>query len=244
MIKEYLLEIYIYYLENIFITGEKKKKEETWNKIKHNDKLLKYVSTVKNDTFKSNIIVSRILEDKTLYNTEVYNKIVEIIYNNKKIAAKKINENSVTTFLLLTLKNEELPLTKEQKIFLIFEAENSPFTEKYYKEKLYEAKNIHGSGLNDIRYKILCNESFTLQEKMNLFYMFYPDDDIKLAILRELEWSILKELKIVTHKDTHEEIYDLEYEELSKSIVERIKLCKHIKEIIPEQVVKSYINNE
>lgn len=244
MIKEYLLDIYIYYLENIFSTLNKKKKEDTWNKIKNNKKILKHASDIEKDSFKSNILVSKILQDETLYNTEIYNRLIETIYTNKKIATTKINDNFPNTFLLLTLINKELKLTKEQKLFLIFEAENSPYTEKYYKEKLYETKSIHGSGLNDIRYKILCNPNFSLQEKINLFNMFYPDDDIKLGILKELEWSILKELKIVTHKDTHEEIYDLEYKKLSKSIVERIELCKHIKEIIPEQVVKSYINNE
>ena len=40
---------------------------------------------------------------------------------------------------------------------------NHPF------KKLYETKSIHGSGLNDIRYKILCNPNFSLQEKINLF---------------------------------------------------------------------------
>ena len=250
MIKEYLIELYIAFFEKIYESSNKDLMNKIWQKLKTNATLLEYAITIDKNNFKSKIIAYKILKDKTLYNTNIYKKLIETIYSKETIAREKPN-HSTDTFLFLSLENTNLELSKEQKQFLIFEAENCPYTENYYKEKLTNETSIHGAGLTDIRYRILKNSSFSLQEKTNLFLFFYPDTELKIAILEELEWEIAKKLEIVNEKD-YSGIYLLNENEIkekikdekqSKEVYNKIILCKYIQTKIPEEEIKRYRNN-
>ena len=190
-----------------------------------------------------------ILNDINFRNTSIYKKIVDYILKNEKLAKIKIEDAS---FLSLVLENKNLKLSKEQKQFLIFEAENCPHTEKNYKEKRNTGTYIHGYDFRDLRYKILKNISFTIQEKENLFMFFYPDDEIKIHILNDFEWEIAKELGIADEND-YSGIYHLDENDIKekikdknilKEIIDKINLCKNIYNKIPEEAMKKYRNND
>lgn len=251
MNKEYLLELYILLFEKIFNTNNKELKNKVWQKIKINTTLLKLATKINGNTFYSNIIVYMILKDKELYNTPIYLNLINKIYENEHLARTKINNLETSTFLFITLDNEDLLLTKEQKIFLIFEAEKCPFTEKYYKENKSIVTNTHGAGIFDIRFKILKNQNFTLKEKANLLFLFYPDDQIKIDVLSELEWEIAKELKVIDYKNNYDNIYNLADKDIKKSlenknkyikILSTINLCEFIKSKISDEEMKKYKN--
>ena len=244
MITEYLLNIYMNYLKNIFLNKDKKKIQETWEKIKLNNKILEYAIKVDKYSFKSNIITEKILKDVDLYNTKVYNELVDIIYSNRQIASIKVNKTTNTTFMMVSLTNENLKLTSIQKEFLILEAENSLYSQKFYKNNKNITDNQHGYGLYDLRLLILYNNSFSLTEKANLIERFYPDDEIKHSILKEIEWSIIKKLNLKEYNNNFDEIYELDFNDIPFNIVKKIELCKYIKSILPESIIKKYINNE
>lgn len=249
MIKEYLLESYISIFEKVYFSSNNNLRNKMWNKIKNNYTILDYATQTNNKNFKSNIIAYEILKDLNLRETEIYKKIVNLIFKNKELSKLKIKSNS---FLSTALENRNLLLSKEQKQFLIFEAENCPHTEKYYQEKRTDETYTHGYGFRDLRYKILKNKSFTIQEKTNLFIFFYPDNEIKIDILNDFEWEIAKQLGIANEKD-YSGIYHLEEkdimdklknEELTKEIIDKINLCKNIYSKIPDEEIKKYKNNE
>ena len=251
MIKEYLIEFYITFFEKVYESNNKDLMNKIWQKLKTNTTLLEYAITIHKNNFKSPIIAYKILKDRVFYDADIYKKLIETIYSKETIARQKINSSS-DTFLFLTLENTDLELSKQQKQFLIFEAEKCPYTENYYKEKRKDETNIHGSGLTDIRYRILQNASFSIQEKTNLFLFFYPDSDVKIYILNELEWEIAKILGIANEKE-YSGIYALEIEDIKqkihsekeqKKIINKINLCKYIQTKIPEEEIKRYKNND
>ena len=249
--KEYLIDLYITFFEKVYESNNKDLMNKIWQKLKTNTSLLEYAITINKNNFKSASIAYKILKDKTLYNTNIYKKLIETIYSKEIIARQKPN-HSADTFLFLSLENTNLELTKHQKQFLIFEAEKCPYTENYYKEQLLNEMSIHGAGLTDIRYRILQNSSFTIQEKTNLFLFFYPDIELKIAILDELEWEIAKKLGIANEKE-YSGIYllnendikeKIKEEQQSKEIYDKIILCKYIQTKIPKEEIKKYRNND
>lgn len=248
MIKDYLFILYIIQFEKACNTKDYNKIKKLWKKHTENTEFLEYAIKIDNSNFNSNLIAYYILSDKNFYHTKIYQNLVEQIYSNKKLARLSINYPE--SFLLKTLENEDLKLTSEQKLFLIFEAEDSPFTEKYYKKNTKQEISIHGTGIFDIRYKLLENKNFDLQEKKNLIVLLYPDDEIKISILEELEWEIKKILSSFPINDdfynlTKEDlIYIIGSNDIENDIIEKIELCRYIKKIVPEATIARHLNNE
>lgn len=253
MLKEYLKEIYINYFEKVFASNETEKINKLWNKIKTNEPILNYATSLdNNNNIKSKIIAYKILKDKDMYETNIYQDLINKIYKSSKLCRTKLNERMIDkTFLMLTLENENLILTKKQKEFLIYEAESSPYTEKFYKENIKDERTIHGNVLFDIRYTLLKNKNFTLQEKKNLFIFFYPDDELKLAILEELEWEIFKDLNSYNINTNYSTTLDIENHVIIRlmelndiNLLSKINLCISIRKDIPDNIIKMRINNE
>lgn len=248
MITEYLFPLYIIRFEKAYYSKDKNKIINLWKKFSENNDFLEFATKLDNNTFNSNLIAYYILSDQNLYNTKIYEELINKIYSNKVLARQKINNSS--SLLMKTLENKKLKLTSKQKLFLIFEAEDSPFTEKYYKENLKHQSTVHGNGIFDIRYKLLENNNFSLQEKKNLIVLLYPDDEIKLSILNELEWKIQTVLSSFPIRDdfynlTKEDlIYIIGSNEIENDIIEKIELCRYIKKIVPEATIRKYINND
>lgn len=253
MLKVYLLELYIYYFEKVVASKETEKINKIWKNIKNNESLLNLAITLDdNYNIKSKIIAFKILKDREMYETNIYQDLINKIYSNSKLCRTKLSDRIIDkTFLMLTLENKNLILSKKQKEFLIYEAENSPCTEKFYKENIKDERTIHGNILFDIRYEILKNKNFTLQEKKKLFMFFYLDDEIKLVILEELEWEIFKELDSYNINVNYSTALDIENHVIIKlmelndvNLLSKINLCIDIRKKISENVLKMCINNE
>lgn len=128
----------LYYLR--YIKKDFDKLNKLWNEVKENKQLLEEaIKLTKNkfgeDTLESLIICECMLITYDKVDSEVYQKLVNTIYSNEKIARKVLDgaANGGYSFLLYTLFNQNLKLTEEQKAFAVDEAMNKKGTTRYKK---------------------------------------------------------------------------------------------------------------
>ena len=154
----------------VYIENNYEKRQEIWNSIKRNPKILEQaIKVVKDkfcerDTFFSNAIVECMLMDYNNYDEDpnqlslfedycatnhLYQDLVNKIYSNVDLARIVLDgySNGGYSFLLYTLFNDNLDLTDEQKKFALDEAMNKIGTTKYSKqmedyEQELEKRNI------------------------------------------------------------------------------------------------------
>ena len=115
------------------------KRQELWDTIKKNKKLLELSTRItkdkfgERDTFLSTAIVECILIDYENVDKELYQSLVDKIYSNTELARIVLDgaSNGGYSFLLYTLFNDSLELTDEQKAFVLEEAMNKVGTTKY-----------------------------------------------------------------------------------------------------------------
>lgn len=247
MLKIYLLQMYIFYFEKVFNTKNIEKINKVWNNIKNSEPLLKFAISINNNKINSKIIAYMMLKDKELYDSPIYNTLIKIIYSNNIVAKEKINK----TLLMLTFQNENLILNDTQKRFLLNEAYKCPYTEKYYEENMTHLTSIHGQGLFDVRYEIIKNKNFTLEEKKNLFNSFYPDDEMKITIIDELEWEVFKEIskyipgvkyKISSEIENFVIIKIMQHNNIN--LLSKINLCIEIRKNLSNETIKKHVNHE
>lgn len=230
--------------KTIHIEKDRNKFLKLWKEIKQDINLLKEVITPckdkfnQYDTVKGITICEQILYDYKSVNKEIYQKLINLIYTNKDIARTVINgaSNGGYSFLLISLFNFDLNLTKTQKQFAVNEAMNKMGT-TYWKENLdafskklddmgisdenkiymdfdgsinpigektgikymnhmFSAlgkEQAHGTGEFDIRYYILRNPNWTLEEKQQLIMDFWASDDSYELFLEQWEWGIVND---------------------------------------------------
>ncbi len=227
---------------------------EVWNEIKDNELVLKSaIKQTKNkwgeDTLSGLKIAEAILMNYQDVSSNIYNRLVQIIYSNKTIARQHFDKNE--TFLQLTLYNSSLELTRDQKDFAVSEAMKQSNTTLEYKKQA----NHHLGGKFDIRYQILMNPNWSIEEKANLVYDFYGNDELWDETLEQWEWAIINDPINYKNAATLDkiELYDYKYEELAKfyqdpkitdSIWEDITLCRLFHQMRPQQwEVKSWENS-
>ena len=106
----------------------------------------------------------------------------------------------------------------------------------------------HGSGAFDIRYRILRNPNWTLEEKEKLVYDFYVDAEEYDECLDEWEWDIIND--DANYNDSYMPVeleIDMLYQytlddlkkiygnsEVAKRIMEEIKFCKLMHKLRPQ----------
>ena len=227
-----------------YINKDREYFERIWNNIKDNKELLDWAIKLKKDKFNERYLVNGIaICDSMLYDfdsvdKEVYNKLINNIYSNKDIARLVLDgySNGGYSFLLMSLWNHSLKLTKEQKKFAVDEAMNKLGTTKYKKEndnylrtleekgvsdeettyinidgsinpigkktKSEYIKNIfnslsdsqaHGRGSYDIRYYILRNPNWTIEEKQKLIMDFWYDSEEYEDVFEDWKWGIVND---------------------------------------------------
>ena len=276
-----------------------KKTEKYWNKIKNNKDLLKWAIKPTKDRFKEKDIVNglaicdAILVDYENIDKDIYEELINLIYSNTDIA--RIVQNGYTnggcSYLLMTLWNDDLKLTEEQKKFAVLEAMNKIGTTRYKKAKEEYAKKLeehnitdditttieidgslnpigaktkmeymnylfyslsdtqaHGRGAFDIRYWILRNNNWSIEEKQKLIMDFWYDDEEYDEHLEQWEWNIVND-DANYQEDTLDKfdkcsLYDYSYNHLltlyhNKGITDRIwkeiKFCEQMHELRPQQ---------
>ena len=227
-----------------YVNKDREYFERIWNNIKDNKELLDWAIKLKKDKFNERYLVNGIaICDSMLYDfdsvdKEVYNKLINNIYSNKDIARLVLDgySNGGYSFLLMSLWNHSLKLTKEQKKFAVDEAMNKLGTTKYKKEndnylrtleekgvsdeettyididgsinpigektKSEYIKNIfnslsdsqaHGRGSYDIRYYILRNPNWTIEEKQKLIMDFWYDGEEYEDVFEDWKWGIVND---------------------------------------------------
>lgn len=127
-------------------------------------------------------ICDMILKDYENINPDIYQELVNLIYISPQIARTKVGgvfQNSNSSFLVQTLKNHTLTLTKEQKEVAVTEALSMPGAIFFSSDQNIKNLKIENHGLTpfDIRYEILMNPNWSLEEKANLIYDFYQKEE-------------------------------------------------------------------
>lgn len=287
-------------------------REETlkiWDSIKTNNEVLKIATTVVRDRFDEGdtviglAICDAMLIDYDSIDKGIYQKLVNKIYSNTDIARTVIDgaANGGLSYLLMTLWNQKLKLTPEQKQFAVCEAMNKIGTKKYYQEQenyrqkllskgvtddnvsvididgsvnpigqlsgsMYltsvfcslDDSQAHGMGVFDIRYHILKNNNFSLEEKRQLVYDFYASgDDTWDEVLEQFEWGIINDN--VNFKNTELSIMDIDFlydyskndlikmygnREDAQKIFDEIQFCHLMHQIRPQQWEIKNANDE
>ena len=158
---------------------------ELWNSIKEDKELLKEAIKVtknkwKEDTVCGPTICDMLLVDFQNVDPDIYQELINTIYSNPRIARICLDSDRNDSFLLMSLWNFDLELTKEQKEFAVSEAMNSTV-------------NVHGQGSFDISYWILRNPNWTKEEKKKLVMSFFDDDDYYDETLEQWEWAVVND---------------------------------------------------
>lgn len=185
--------------------------------------------------------------------------------------------NGGFSFLLLSLLNHNLELSEEQKNFAVDEAMNKNGTTRwlerkkdFYIEDDYRFVMIgnqlidinymnftiatlsdelaHGIGEYDIRYHILRNSNWSLDEKKKLIMDFWYDDEVYDEQLELWEWGIVNDqanykdnnLSLIFKSELYEYTYDalLKFynnKEVTDRIWEEIQFCKQMHQLRPQQ---------
>lgn len=262
--REYDSQLYM----SIYQSCKKGRYNELWEKIKlEQDKeglLRDAIRKTKNKWGESTVvgvtICDCILKDYEDIEKDIYQELINLIYSEPSIA--RIVVGSVggifrfqnSSFLVQTLCNHELVLNEEQKEFAVSEAMNT------YGTTLAEKENIpnnfiqkrcfqnHGTGEYDIRYQILMNPNWTIEEKSNLIYEFYKDDDLWDETLDQWKLGIVNDCANYKGSPSSclniSDLYNYKYEELSKiyqdkattdDIWEEILLCELFHQMRPQQ---------
>ena len=250
---------------------EKDKDASTlWEKIKSNPEILREAVKIKRNKWNNGdevnglAICNAMLIDYENVDACAYNELIKNIYSNTDIARTVIKgaSNGGYSFLLMSLWNNNIKLTKKQKTFAINEAMNKIGTiryenklndydllDKYFKNIFTFLSNtqVHGYGDFDIRYWILKNPNWTLNEKQKLIMDFWASDDCYNETLEQWQWAIVNdsanykgELLPQFDKD---EMYNYSYDELLKfygdknttdRIYSEIQFCKQMHNLRPQ----------
>lgn len=226
------------------LNNEASKIQEMWNKIKEHPEVLKWAVQIKRNKWNDGDIVNgstisdAILIDYKNVDQTAYNELIESIYTNTDIARTRLNGisfNSGCSFLLMSLWNHDLKLTEAQKSFAVFEAKT-----RYVQAHFY--------GAFDIRYQILRNPNWTLEEKQKLVMDFYDDEEYD-DFVEEWEWDIVNDNENyqgnpVPPFDRYELLNEWTYEKLLKfygnqkttdRIWAEMEFCKQMHKLRPQQ---------
>lgn len=202
-----------------------------WEHIRKNDKLLKWAIKPVKDKFGQKDIVNgmaicdTILSDYWAVDKDIYQELINTIYSNESIARIVQNgySNGGYSYLLMSLWNNELKLTEEQKRFAVNEAMNKIGTVRYKQIKDNYSKLLEKKGINnddttmiDVDGSINPIGLKAKQEYMNYLFDIMSDKqahgcgefDIRYCILRSDNWTIEEKEQLVMDFWYDNEEYD------------------------------------
>lgn len=271
-----------------------------WTQIKSDSEVLRAAVKIKKNRWNSGDIVNgltisdAILKDYKDIDSVAYNELIKSIYTNTDIARLVMNgfSNGGDSFLLMSLWNNSLKLTKEQKTFAVDEAMNKIGTTRYKEQSDEYSNNLdeqgvtdniittididgcinpigaktkteyfnyaftkmsdtqaHGTGAFDIRYYILRNPNWTLEEKRKLIIDFWYDDETYDEYLEQWEWGVVNDSENYKGEsfppfDRYELFNEWSYEMLldyyeDKKTTDRIwgemEFCRQMHDLRPQQ---------
>lgn len=202
----------------IYTIPRLKNYDKIWSKISSDKEILKEAITITRDKFDENdtvvapTICYSILFDYEQVDKEIYEDLVRSIYSNRDIARIVMDgaSNGGNSFLLMTLWNQNLKLTEEQKAFAVDEAMNKIGTVRYQNNRDEYNKALKNKGISD---KMTINIPDTnIPIGLETYYMRINylasllsttqahgtgEFDIRFWILRNPNWSNLEKEKLV-----------------------------------------------
>lgn len=191
---------------------------DIWFKISSDKGVLKEAIVITRDKFdERDTVVAPTICDSILFNHEevdrdIYETLVKAIYSNRDIARTVMDgaSNGGNSFLLMTLWNQNLKLTEEQKAFAVDEAMNKIGTVRYQNNRDEYNKALKNKGIND---KMTINIPDTnIPIGLETYYMRINylasllsttqahgkgEFDIRFWILRNPNWSTNEKEKLV-----------------------------------------------
>ena len=213
----------------------------------------------------SNRQISRIVLDG--YSNGGYSYLLMTLYNpNLKLTDEQkafaVDEamNKIGTVRHENVMNEyskkldEKGITDEQTMYTEFGGSINPVgakTGNMYMAGLFSSLSdtqAHGSGDFDIRYLILRNPNWSLEEKQKLIMDFWTNDEVYDETLEQWEWGIVNDP--ANYKGNpmplfeRDELYEYSYDALLKfygdkettdRIWEEIQFCKQMHQLRPQQ---------
>ena len=161
------------------------------------------------------------------------------------------HENAMNEY---SKKLDEKGITDEQTMYTEFGGSVNPVgakTGNMYMASLFSSLSdtqAHGSGDFDIRYWILRNPNWSLEEKQKLIMDFWTDDEIYDETLEQWEWVVVNDDANYKGEALPQfdksEMYEYSYEELLKfygnketsdRIWDEIQFCKQMHQLRPQQ---------
>lgn len=185
-------------------------------------------------------------EQKSFTVNEAMNKIgITRWYQSEKMFLNKLDNMGIsddnTTFV--EIDNSINPIGQKSKLELV----------NYLFANLSNAQ-AHGIGDFDIRYYILRNPNWSLEEKKKLIMDFWYDDEIYDECLEQWEWNIIN--NFVNYEDNSvllfdkDQLYQISYDEvlafygnkkMANKVWNEIKFCKQMHELRPQQFELQFI---
>ena len=178
-----------------------------WNHILNNIELQKEAITIVKDvngldTVKAPTICHRMLMYYQNVNEEVYHELIQEIYSHVDIARTAVEGDKVSgglSFLLLSLKNNSLKLTEEQKAFAVDEALNRSDSKRSQEEIIAFEQKLEKNNISDFQ-PDPAKPIVTEKMKLNLRYCMnklalnsnihgYVPFDIRYYILKNPNWT-------------------------------------------------------
>ena len=204
---------------------------EIWTKIKCNPEVLREAVQIKRDKVDENDIVKGLticdlmLKDYKSVDIVAYNNLINSIYNNTDIARIVVNgaANGGYSFLLMSLWNHNLKLSKEQKDFAVNEAMNKIGTTRWQQSKKEFSKKLDDMGISDDNTTVINIDGSVnpIGQKSGSKYMNYifstlsqtqahgiGEFDIRYHILRNPNWSLAEKQKLIMDFWCDDETYD------------------------------------
>lgn len=150
-------------------------------------------------------------------------------------------------------KLDDMNMTDDNMAFINIDGYVNPIGQKsgsQYMNYMFSTLNktqAHGTGEFDIRYQILRNPNWSLDEKQKLVMDFWCDDETYDEYLEQWEWGIINaSINFKDHCIAFERmhLYEYSYEDLltfyeDKEITDRIwseiQFCKQMHELRPQQ---------
>jgi len=151
-------------------------------------------------------------------------------------------------------KLDDMGISDDNTTFINIDGSINPIGQKMGSEYMnymistLSKEQAHGTGAFDIRYHILRNPNWSLEEKQKLIMDFWYDDETYDEYLEQWEWDIVNDY--VNYKDNHTSLlekinlYEYTYETLLKfykdkettdRIWDEIHFCKQMHQLRPQQ---------
>lgn len=185
-------------------------------------------------------------EQKSFAVNEAMNKIgTTRWYQREKMFSSRLDNMGIsddnTTFV--EIDNSINPIGQKSK----FEHVNYMFAN-------LSNEQAHGTGDFDIRYYILRNPNWSLEEKQKLIMDFWYDDEIYDECLEQWEWNIVN--GCINYEDNSvlifdkDQLYQISYDEvlsfygnteMANKVWNEIQFCKQMHELRPQQFELQFI---